>query len=89
MNIGGQMIKEGFSPYGFAGVWNNYGFAVWADPTLIGHTGGTPGAGAIFAMDPRNLITIVILSNNGAKGEIAMYKALRHDLGYNKPINNL
>lgn len=88
-NIGGVEIPETMSPYGFAGAWNRFGFAVWKNPTLLGHTGGTPGAGALLAMSPDNKYTIIILSNNGAKGQIALYQKIRNDFKFKGPIKNI
>ncbi len=88
IKIGGKHIPEAFSPYGFAGAWNTFGVAVWKKPNLIGHTGGTPGAGALFAMSPDNKYTIIILSNSGSKGQVALYQKIRDDFGFKGPIKN-
>ncbi len=88
IQIGGQSIPEVFSRYGFAGTWNTFGVAVWKDPTLIGHTGGTPGASALFAMSPDNKYTIIILSNSGTDGQITLYQKIRNYFGFKDPIKN-
>lgn len=88
LRIGDVDIPETFSSHGFAGAWNTFGFAVWKEPILIGHTGGAPGVGALFAMSPDNKYTIIILSNNGAKGQVALYQKIRDALGFRGPIKN-
>lgn len=87
--IGDANIPETMRPYGFAGAWNTLGFAVWKNPVLLGHTGGTPGAGALLAMSPDNKYVIIILSNNGAKGQVALYQKIRDDLKFSKTIRNI
>lgn len=54
IKIGDSDVLESFSPYGFAGVWNQFGMAIWDNDDLIGHTGGTTGASALFIMSPEN-----------------------------------
>jgi len=82
LKVGENLVQETVSPYGFAGAWNQFGFAVRETPRLIGHTGGTTGAGALFVMSPDNKYTIIILSNNGTQGQIALYQKIRDDLGF-------
>ncbi len=60
-----------FSKYGFAGHWNNFGFAVWTSPPMVGHTGGTSGIDDYFGMSPdNNGYTIVILCNQTGSGRM-------------------
>lgn len=87
LKIGGMDIPENFSPYGFAGAWNKFGFAVWNNPSLIGHTGGTIGAAALFAMSPDNQYTIIILSNVD-NGTTLLYKKIREALELKGAIKN-
>lgn len=86
--IGGKHIPETMSSYGFAGAWNTFGFAVWKQPLLIGHTGGTPGAGALFAISPKNKYVIIVLSNIGVSGQIALYQKIRTALNFKGAIEN-
>jgi len=58
------------SQYGFAGAWNNYGFAVWTPPPMVGHTGGTSGIDNYFGMSPENGYIIVILCNQTGSGRM-------------------
>jgi CubicO group peptidase (beta-lactamase class C family) len=89
MKIGNEDIPETFSTYGFAGVWNTFGLAIWRDSNLIGHTGETAGASAFFATSPYNAVTIIILSNlDGAEGTLQLYKKARSLLGYSEYIEN-
>lgn len=81
-------IPENFSPFGFAGDWNKYGFAVWKDPLLVGHTGGTEGASAFFATSPNGKYTIIMLSNMSGSGIIKLYKNIRKILGFSAEITN-
>ncbi|MDR3492003.1 MAG: serine hydrolase [Gammaproteobacteria bacterium] len=81
-------IPENFSPYGFAGAWNKYGFAVWEQPSLVGHTGGTAGVSAFFATSPDGRYTIIILSNVSGSGPILLYKKIRLLLGFTPEIVN-
>lgn len=87
-NIGNETIQEEFSTYGFAGAWNPLGFAVWTNPFLIGHTGGTKGASAFFATSPHGEFTIIILSNIDGAGPIKLYKNIRESLGFSSEIIN-
>lgn len=87
LNIGGIDIPENFSSYGFAGAWNKFGIAVWNNPSLIGHTGGTPGAAALFAMSPDNQYTIIILSNVD-NGTTLLYEKIREALDFKGVIEN-
>ena len=87
LKIGGMDIPENFSSYGFAGAWNKFGFAVWNNPSLIGHTGGTTGAAALFAMSPDNQYTIIILSNI-YNGTTLLYKKIREALEFKEAIEN-
>ena len=87
LKIGGMDIPENFSSYGFAGAWNKFGFAVWNNPSLIGHTGGTTGAAALFAMSPDNQYTIIILSNID-NGTTLLYKKIREALEFKEAIEN-
>jgi CubicO group peptidase (beta-lactamase class C family) len=82
------VIPENFSPYGFAGAWNKYGFAVWENPSLLGHTGGIQGASAFFATSPDGKYTIIILSNISGSGPIKLYKNIREILGFSGKITN-
>ena len=86
--IGDMRIPENFSPYGFAGAWNKYGFAVWEDPLLLGHTGGIEGASAFFATSPDNKYTIIILSNRSGSGALKWYLRVREILGLSPKIIN-
>jgi CubicO group peptidase (beta-lactamase class C family) len=81
-------IPENFSPYGFAGAWNKFGFAVWTDPLLVGHTGGIQGASAFFATSPDDKYTIVILSNISGSGPIILYQNIREILEFPGKITN-
>lgn len=81
-------IPENFSPFGFAGAWNQYGFAVWVNPLLVGHTGGTQGASAFFATSPNGRYTIILLSNMGGSGTIKLYKNIRKILNFSGEIVN-
>jgi CubicO group peptidase (beta-lactamase class C family) len=86
--IGDIEVAESFSPYGFAGAWNTYGFAVWENPLLLGHTGGIQGASAFFATSPDGAYTIIILSNISGSGPIKLYKNIRKILGFSSKITN-
>ncbi len=86
INIHGVTLSEMVSHYGFAGAWNNYGFAVWKQPFLIGHTGGTAGAAAFFATSPDNKYTIIILSNTSGSAPILLYKKIRQLLGFSSEL---
>lgn len=86
--IGSVDIIENFSPYGFAGAWNKYGFSVWEKPYLIGHTGGIKGASAFFATSPDGKYTIIILSNIDGSGPIKLYQKIREALGWSEKIKN-
>lgn len=81
-------IPENFSPYGFAGAWNKYGFAVWKDPSLIGHTRGIQGASAFFATSPDGKYTIIILSNQSGSGAIKLYQHIRDIFGFRGKLTN-
>lgn len=81
-------IPENFSPYGFAGAWNSLGFAVWQNPTLVGHTGGTAGVSSFFATSSDGKYTIIILSNLTGSGPILLYKKIRLLLGFSPEIMN-
>jgi D-alanyl-D-alanine carboxypeptidase len=59
-----------FSQYGFAGTWNSDGFAIWAPPPMVGHTGGTPGIDDYFGMSPEDGYIIVILCNQTGSGRM-------------------
>lgn len=85
--IGEISAQENMGPYGFAGVWNPFGFALWHKPDLIGHTGGTKGASALLAMSPDNRYTIVVLSNLD-NGTGPLYKKIREILGFDERIEN-
>ena len=87
LQIGSKLVPEHFSRYGFAGIWNQFGFAVWKDPALIGHTGGTAGATALFLMSPNNKYTIILLSNLSG-GTTELYVKIREALGYSGKIKN-
>lgn len=80
-------VPETFSPYGFAGAWNTFGFAVWKNPILIGHTGGTTGASALLIMSPNNKYTIIILSNI-TSGTLSLYQEIRDAFGFKGSIEN-
>ena len=86
--IDGLRIPEDFSHYGFAGAWNKYGFAVWENPLLLGHTGGIQGASAFFANSPGNKYTIIILSNMSGSEPIRLYMNIRRILGFSTTIIN-
>lgn len=86
--IGNMSIPENMSWYGFSGAWNKFGFAVWKDPSLVGHTGGIKGASAFFATSPDNQYTIIILSNLDGSGPIQLYKKIREALGLSVEISN-
>ncbi|MEO8964960.1 MAG: serine hydrolase domain-containing protein [Gammaproteobacteria bacterium] len=86
--IGNLSIPENISAYGFSGAWNKFGFAVWKDPSLVGHTGGIKGASAFFATSPNNQYTIIILSNIDGSGPILLYKKIREALGLSVEISN-
>jgi len=86
--IDGMDISENFSSYGFAGAWNKYGFAVWEDPFLVGHTGGIQGASAFFATSPDGEYTVIILSNISGSGPIMLYQDIRKILGFSEKIIN-
>lgn len=86
--IAGIEIPENFSKYGFAGKWNPYGLAIWNDPVLLGHTGGTVGASAFFATSPNGEYTIIVLSNNDSSQTILLYKKIRESLGFPSKIEN-
>jgi CubicO group peptidase (beta-lactamase class C family) len=87
LKIGQELIDEQFTQYGFAGAWNQFGFAVWDNPDLVGHTGGTTGASALFLMSPNNHYTIIILSNMSS-GTTDLYKKIRAALHFNPEIKN-
>ncbi|HSW75978.1 MAG TPA: serine hydrolase [Candidatus Saccharimonadales bacterium] len=77
-----------FSQYGFAGTWNNYGFAVWQSPSMLGHTGGTSGIDNYFGMSPDNSgYTIVILSNQTGPGRMKVLHEIQKLLSF--PIQSL
>jgi CubicO group peptidase (beta-lactamase class C family) len=60
-----------FSQYGFAGAWNAFGFAVWASPPMVGHTGGSAGIDDYFGISPDEKgFTIIILSNQTGSGRL-------------------
>jgi D-alanyl-D-alanine carboxypeptidase len=82
MNINNMIMHETMSQYGFAGAWNSYGFAVWDNPSLVGHTGGVAGASAFFATSPDNKYTIIILGNTSGSGPILLYEKIRSLLGF-------
>lgn len=82
------VITGDFSPYGFAGAWNSYGFAVWENPLLLGHTGGIQGASAFFATSFDNKYTVVILSNISGAGPIKLYTKIREILGFSGKVTN-
>lgn len=88
LKIDGMDIFERVSPYGYALAWNKYGFAVWENPILLGHTGGGPGTCALLATSPDNQYTIVILSNIDGPGMIILYKKIREALGLPSQIEN-
>jgi CubicO group peptidase (beta-lactamase class C family) len=88
LEIDNYPLDATFTEHGFAGVWNIFGFAVWDDPLLLGHTGGTSGASAMFLMSPDNSYTIIILSNEST-GTIDLYKEFRHILNFLGEIKNL
>lgn len=89
MKIGNEDITETFSPYGFAGIWNMFGLAIWRDPNLVGHSGGIAGASALFVTSPDNTVTIIILSNlDGSEGILQLYKKARSLLGLPENIEN-
>lgn len=77
-----------FSQYGFAGAWNNYGFAVWLSPPMLGHTGGTSGIDDYFGMSPdKGGYTIVILSNQTGSGRMKALHEIQKLLSF--PIKSL
>ncbi len=88
LEIDNYSLDATFTEHGFAGAWNIFGFAVWNDPLLLGHTGGTSGASAMFLMSPDNSYTIIILSNVST-GAIELYKEIRHILNFHGEIKNL
>lgn len=88
ITVNGVEIAEQFSQFGFAGAWNQYGFAVWDNPKLVGHTGGTLGAAALFATTPDGKYTIIILSNVSNAAPINYYKKVRSALGWSDHIIN-
>lgn len=81
-------MQEEFSSHGFAGAWNTLGFAVWENPFLIGHTGGTKGASAFFATSPHDKYTIILMSNIDGDSPIVFYKKIRKILGFSSEIIN-
>lgn len=87
-DIYGLQVPEKFSPFGFAGAWNKYGFAVWENPFLVGHTGGIQGASAFFATSPDGKYTIILLANMSSSGTIRLYKNIRDILGFSGEIIN-
>lgn len=87
LKIGNRCVPENFSTYGFAGAWNKFGIAVWENPDLIGHTGGTDGAAALFVMSPDNKYTIIILSNI-SDGTTPLYQKIREAFGFSDAIKN-
>lgn len=70
ISVHGVKYLATFSQHGFAGIWNNYGFAVWAPPPMVGHTGGTSGIDNYFGMSPENGYIIVILCNQTGSGRM-------------------
>lgn len=86
--IGDIEIPENFSRYGFVGAWNKFGFAVWENPLLLGHTGGIQGASAFFATSPDAKYTIIILSNISGSGPVKLYNNIRKILGFSGKITN-
>ncbi len=87
IKIGNIEVPETFSTYGFAGAWNKFGVAVWRNPTLVGHTGGTTGASALFLISPNNQYTIIILSNT-TSGTLFLYQKFRDAFGFKGKIEN-
>lgn len=81
-------IPEKMTQYGFAGSWNTWGFAVWENPALLGHTGGGAGTSALFATSSDNAVTIIILSNVDGPGPILLYKKIRATLGWSADISS-
>jgi CubicO group peptidase (beta-lactamase class C family) len=74
--IHGQPFEGHFSNYGFTGLWNNYGFAVWEDSQMIGHTGGSTGSTNILMTEVAlDSLSIIVLSNqtDSVKMEIVHY----------------
>ncbi len=87
IKIGDSTVLEALSPYGFAGVWNALGVAVWDSPKLVGHTGGGLGASALLMMSPDNHYTIVLLSNIDA-GTLRLYQRIRESFNFKQAVYN-
>lgn len=65
IEVQGQKYKGIFSPYGFAGEWNNFGLAIFSkSPLSIGHDGGgMRGINNIFTIYPLHQFIFVLFSN--------------------------
>lgn len=65
IEVQGQIFEGVFSPYGFAGEWNNFGLAVFnKDPLCLGHDGGgMRGINNLFALYPEDHIIFILFSN--------------------------
>lgn len=72
IEIQGQFFEALFSPYGFAGEWNEFGFAIInKDPLSVGHDGGgMRGINDFFAIYPDQEAILMIFSNYTGKGII-------------------
>lgn len=77
-----------FSSHGPAGVWNDFGFAVWSSPSLVGHTGGNPGIDDFFGIEPNDKgYIIIILSNQTGPGRIKLLHKIQELLSF--PVQSL
>jgi hypothetical protein len=57
-------------------------------PALVGHTGGTAGASAFFAMSPAGKYMIIILSNVSNATPLVLYKNVRKTMGFSDNVIN-
>lgn len=72
IKVQGQKFEGVFSPYGFAGEWNEFGVAIFnKNPLSIGHDGGgMRGINNMFAIYPLHQFIFVLLANDTGEGII-------------------
>lgn len=80
--VSGVKYYGDFTKYGFAGAWNKFGFAVWNDPMIIGHTGGISGVDNYFGIYLDKEYTLIIFSNVSNTAKLNLLRYINTLLGY-------
>lgn len=78
----GIQYKGLFTQHGFAGAWNEFGFAVWHHPPRVGHTGGLGGVDDYIAIFPKSHYVIIVLSNTTNRAKLHILSTISSLLGY-------